>query len=166
MPIDRCGQKCCPPFEYFFSGCVLMNNLSICHKIIKGIGQLISSPDFLESFRLGKHFTRRRKIDMRHVILYLFYHSGCSMNLNISCIREALPELSFPDVSKQALSKARKGISPELFRNLFHFSVRTFYSSCPKRKTGMDFSRLPSTVPAYRCPLQRIIFPILDNAAM
>lgn len=116
-----------------------MNNLSICQKIIKGIGQLISSPDFLEPFRQGKHFTRRRKIDMRHIILYLFYHSGSSMNLNISSIREDLPELRFPDISKQALSKARKGISPELFRNLFHFSVRTFYSSCPERKSWHGF---------------------------
>ena len=116
-----------------------MNNLSICQKIIKGIGQLISSPDFLESFRQGKHFTRRRKIDMRHVILYLFYHSGSSMNLNISGIRDELPKLRFPDISKQALSKARKGISPELFRSLFHFSVRTFYSSCPERKSWHGF---------------------------
>lgn len=116
-----------------------MNNLSICQKIIKGIGQLISSPDFLEPFRQGKHFTRRRKIDMRHVILYLFYHSGNSMNLNISGIRDDLPELRFPDISKQALSKARKGISPELFRSLFHFSVRTFYSSCPERKSWHGF---------------------------
>lgn len=139
MLIDRCGQKCCPPFEYFFSGGVLMNNLSICQKIIKGIGQLISSPDFLESFRQGKHFTRRRKIDMRHIIIYLFYHSAGSMNLNISGIRDDLPELRFPDVSKQALSKARKGISPELFRNLFHFSVRTFYSSCSGRKNWHGF---------------------------
>lgn len=111
-----------------------MNNLSICQKIIKGISELISSSVFLDSFRLGNHFTRRRKIDMRQIIIYLFYHSRNSMDLNIAGIRDDLPKLNFPAVSKQALSKARTGISPALFRHLFHFSVHSFYNSCAGRK--------------------------------
>lgn len=41
-----------------------------------------------------------------HVIIYLLYSSKASMFQNLSRIRDDLSALSFPDVSKQALSKA------------------------------------------------------------
>lgn len=52
---------------------------------------------------------------------------------NLSCIREDLPSLDFPAVSKQALSKARQFISPSLFKELFYLSVDLFYSQFPSR---------------------------------
>jgi len=38
-----------------------------------------------------------------------------------------LPELNLPFVSKQAISKARQGISHEAFKELFNISVRKYY---------------------------------------
>lgn len=51
------------------------------------------------------------------------------MNLNIATIRDDIQAIDFPEVTKQAVSKARKGIASELFLELFHFSVEKFYSS-------------------------------------
>lgn len=53
---------------------------------------------------------------------------------NLSCIREDLPSLDFPSVSKQALSKARQFINPSLFKELFYLSVDLFYSQLPSRR--------------------------------
>lgn len=53
---------------------------------------------------------------------------------NLSCIREDLPSLDFPTVSKQALSKARQFINPSLFKELFYLSVDLFYSQLPSRR--------------------------------
>ena len=61
------------------------------------------------------------------------YSSNASMFQNLSCIREDLPSLDFPAVSKQALSKARQFISPSLFKELFYLSVDLFYSQFPSR---------------------------------
>ncbi|MCR4749429.1 MAG: hypothetical protein K5877_06520, partial [Lachnospiraceae bacterium] len=39
------------------------------------------------------------------------------------------PDIDFPKVSKQAVSKARQGIKPSLFRDLFNLSVDVFYKN-------------------------------------
>ena len=53
---------------------------------------------------------------------------------NISSIQEELGNEWFPNVSKQAVSKARQNIDPSLFRELFNISVDLFYSNIDKRK--------------------------------
>jgi hypothetical protein len=115
-----------------------MNKLLICQEILEEMKQRIYSP-YLDSFRLGNHFTRNRKLDKTQVIFYLLYLSKASMNLNIANIRDDICNIKFPDVTKQAISKARKGISSDLFKDLFHFSVNKFISSYQQRKTWNGF---------------------------
>lgn len=115
-----------------------MQALSICQNILEEVKHRISSK-YTDSFRIGNHFTRCRKLDIKQVIFYLLYSSKASMNLNIANIRDDIQSINFPDVTKQAVSKARRGISPELFRDLFHFSVEKFYSACRHRKTWHGF---------------------------
>lgn len=112
--------------------------LSICQNILEEIKQRIFS-QYPDSFRIGNHFTRCRKLDIKQVIFYLLYSSKASMNLNIANIRDDVQNINFPDVSKQAVSKARKGISSDFFKDLLHFSVERFYSSCQQRKTWNGF---------------------------
>lgn len=112
-----------------------MNSLSICQAIIQSIQSLLNSDEFLNSHRQKNRFVRSSgKLSMFHLIIYLFYTSKKAMNINISQIRLELPELSFPKVSKQAVSKARQGILPSLFSDLFSLSVDTFYKMISKRK--------------------------------
>ena len=65
---------------------------------------------------------------------------------NLSRIREDLGSLDFPDISKQALSKARQFINPALFKELYYLSVALFYKQLPSRKLGMDIIYLPLMV--------------------
>ena len=53
---------------------------------------------------------------------------------NLSRIWEDLGCLDFPDISKQALSKARQFINPALFKELYYLSVDLFYKQLPSRK--------------------------------
>ncbi len=105
-----------------------MSKISICQEILNDMEQKISSP-YIDFFRIGNQFTRNRKLDMKKIIYYLLYSSKASMNLNIATIRDDIQAIDFPEVTKQAVSKARKGIASELFLELFHFSVEKFYSS-------------------------------------
>lgn len=112
-----------------------MKSLSICQAIIQSIQALIHSTEFLDAHRQKNRFVRSSgKLSMPHVITYLFYTSKRAMNINISQIRLELPELDFPMVSKQAVSKARQGIIPSLFQELFSLSTNIFYKSLDKRK--------------------------------
>lgn len=111
-----------------------MNRTTICQKIIQSIKHYITDPLNLETHRATGHFVRKRKLSMFHIILYLLYTSKASMFQNLSRIKEDLFSLDFPNVSKQAVSKARQFIHPDLFKELFFLSVDLFYKYIPHRK--------------------------------
>ena len=116
-----------------------MNRTNICKNIVQSIKDYITDQVKLEPHRVEKHFVRRRKLSLLQVILYLFFSSKASMFQNLSQIREELGTLSFPDVSKQALSKARQFINPSLFKELYYLSVDLFYSQIPSRKLWQGY---------------------------
>lgn len=138
-----------------------MNRIDICKNIIQSINEYITNPDKLEPHREKKHFIRKRKLSLFQVILYLLYSSKASMFQNLSCIREDLPSLDFPAVSKQALSKARQFINPSLFKELFYLSVDLFYNQLPA-DSGMVTIFLPLMVPKLSF---QILLPILNSSA-
>lgn len=111
-----------------------MNRIHICKNIIQSIKEYITTPEKLEPHRAKNHFVRKRKLSLFQVIMYLLYTSKASMFQNLSRIREDLGNLDFPDISKQALSKARQFINPALFKELYYLSVDLFYKQLPSRK--------------------------------
>lgn len=111
-----------------------MNRIDICKNIIQSIKDYITAPEKLEPHRVKNHFVRKRKLSLFQVIMYLLYTSKASMFQNLSRIREDLEYLDFPDISKQALSKARQFINPALFKELYYLSVDLFYKQLPSRK--------------------------------
>lgn len=104
-----------------------MKHLSICQCIIEELKEQLNSETFLSEFRTGKHFLRKRLLSMKQVVFFLLYSTKRSMNLDLSSIQEDLISIDFPSVSKQAVSKARKGICPKLFHRLFQHAVERFY---------------------------------------
>ena len=116
-----------------------MNPFSICQSIIESIKNLLCSQEFSEAYRLPNRFVRSSgKLTMLHVIAYLFYTTKQAMHTNVSLIRLDLPELDFPKVSKQAVSKARQGIIPALFEKLFYLSTDIFYQNIETKKKWLD----------------------------
>lgn len=111
-----------------------MSRIDICTNIIKFIKGYLSNPHNLKQHHDRKHFSRKRKLSLLQIILFLIYSSKASLNINISRIRDELP-IDFPNVSKQAISKARQHIKPSLFKTFFNASVSIFYNKLPSRKT-------------------------------
>lgn len=111
-----------------------MNRIDICKNIIQSIFEYITNPDKLEPHKFAGHFVRKRKLTMLQVIYYLFFSSKSSMFQNLIAIKDCLPEIDFPNISKQALSKARQFISPNLFKELFYLSVDAYYHNISDRK--------------------------------
>lgn len=116
-----------------------MNPLSICKHVVSQIKQTLLSPDFIKRFHPENRFVRKRKLSAIQVIFYLLYTSKASMFLNLANIRDDLPNIQFPEITKQAFSKARNTISPMLFKDLFLNSAREFYDQIHKRKTWKGF---------------------------
>lgn len=58
---------------------------------------------------------------------------------NLPSILDDFGEDEFPAVSKQAISKARQGIKPSLFRELFNLSSDIFYANIENRKTWHNY---------------------------
>jgi len=60
--------------------------------------------------------------------------------------------VGFPDVSKQALSKARQGISPEAFAKLHSISVQKFYEKCDDLRTWNGYLALAIDGTSFQLP--------------
>lgn len=104
-----------------------MDYSSMFSRCVTQLRKRIDSDDFLEQYREPRHFIRRsRKLSIRQVIYYLLETSKAAMGINLSELPRIFPEIGFPSVSRQAVSKARAGIMPELFETLFHDSVETY----------------------------------------
>lgn len=104
-----------------------MNSLTVCQYVLFSLKEKLGSDAFLEQFKNHKAFTRNRLLSMRQVVFFLLNASKRCMNIDISSIRWTLPSIRFPDVSKQAISKARKGINPKLFKSLFRHSCESYF---------------------------------------
>ena len=111
-----------------------MNQLTLLKSIVSSVSTLLSSPEFLAAHRFPHRFVRKRVLSMYQVTLFLLYSTRQALHQNISRIIDLGEDISFPDVSKQAVSRARQGIMPSLFRELFNVSVDAFARSSAPRK--------------------------------
>lgn len=111
-----------------------MNRNCVLKAIASKITNLLDSPDLLKEYHDCSHFIRQScSLKVRHIVLYLLNATKQQMGTNIGHIRD-IWEAGFPDVSKQAVSKARQNIYPSLFEKMFSFSVEEFYKSkCEKK---------------------------------
>lgn len=112
-----------------------MNKIDICKTILQSIQSYIFSEECLEAHRFPNHFIRKRLLSIQQIVLYLLYSSRASMFQNLASILDDFGENEFPDVSKQAVSKARQGIKPSLFQELFNLASDIFYANIDNRKT-------------------------------
>jgi hypothetical protein len=107
-------------------------------ELLTQIQNMLQSKEFLEEFRTARHFVRKRKLSMEKMVMFLLFHSKLPLDGKLDQLRERFPDLDFPFVSKQALSKARYGISHELFRELFLMSSDFYYANTENRKRWKD----------------------------
>jgi hypothetical protein len=130
-----------------------MTHRSIFETIINKIRELLQSDEFLDAHRVEKHFIRKRLLSMYQVVLFLIYTTKQKMDTNIDNIRIDLPNIKFPNISKQALSKARQGIKPSLFESFFDLTADIFYSNRNRTNLWMEKFHLynPSFCERHQC---------------
>lgn len=109
-----------------------MNSNALISSIMKEADYLIHSQEFCARHRLDKAFSRSRKLSFSAMVYFVLNAAHRSLSINYAQLRQILPKLNLPMVSKQALSKARQGISQEAFRELFRLSVDRFYQNVAK----------------------------------
>lgn len=115
-----------------------MNYYDLISLILTQLHERINSDEFLERFRRPNSFVRYRKLTLKQVVAYLVHSKKRSMDIELSDLQRQLPDIDFPDVSRQAVSKARKGILPDLFKELLDKQVEMVYThlDCPKNWFG------------------------------
>ena len=115
-----------------------MNYSDLITLILTQLRTHVNSDQFLEQFRRSKAFVRHRKLTLKQVVAYLIYSKKRSMDIELSALQRQIPDIEFPDVSRQAVSKARRGILPDLFKELFDEQVETVYkhAACSKNWFG------------------------------
>ncbi|MEF2738093.1 MAG: transposase [Clostridia bacterium] len=115
-----------------------MQHNELLHELLNNFNYLLHSDGFLEDYRVANHFVRRSALLMEKMVKFLLYSPKTSLSNKLEQLRENLPDLDFPSVSKQALSKARYGIRYELFQEFFEHSANFYYEHVMERKLWND----------------------------
>ena len=115
-----------------------MQHNELLHELLNNFNYLLHSDGFLEDYRVANHFVRRSALPMEKMVKFLLYSPKTSLSNKLEQLRENLPDLDFPSVSNQALSKARYGIRYELFQEFFEHSANFYYEHIMERKLWND----------------------------
>lgn len=89
-----------------------MKNIKLLSNILKKTNNLIKSEEYKESYKIGNSFSRKRKLSFSNAIYFICSALRKSLSAEINNFFEEHSYLNFPDISKQAFSKARQNISP------------------------------------------------------
>ena len=109
---------------------------------MKQTNKLIISNEFKQAYSLGNSFSRKRKLSFSNAVHFICSALRKSMATEISSFIEEHIYLDFPNISKQAFSKARQNISPEAFKELCRLFVDSFYGSKNTLKKWNGFNVL------------------------
>ena len=115
-----------------------MTGSEICATIISSVKETINSEEFRKKYRIDNCFTRVRKLTMGIVMMFLLSSRKKSLPNEIDDFLNAFgatisnmvrtPIVCF---TKQAISKARKGIKLDAFYWLLDMSVSTYFDCQP-----------------------------------
>ena len=102
--------------------------------IIMLIKDELESPDIADRFRIGKGFTRDRKLTFKAMVLFLLFKGKKALTSTMADFRDAFSDClgSTGHITKQAVSKARKNLSPDIFRFFLRLCVNTFLDAKPE----------------------------------
>lgn len=114
-------------------------NTNILTSILQRSNELITSESFCTQHRIGNAFTRSRKLSFQNLMYFILRSTHKSLSINYSELMDSFQTSILPFVSKQAISKARQGISHEAFHELFCLSVDQFYNQPSGLQTWNGF---------------------------
>ena len=103
-------EKCCLALITFSMRGDFMNT-KLLTSILQSSNDLITSEDFLTRHRIGNAFTRSGKLSFSNLIYFVLQSVHKSIPINYARFLENFPSDLPIFVSKQAISKARQGIS-------------------------------------------------------
>lgn len=116
-----------------------MSAVEICLSIIETTRTLIESDTFRLAYRIGNSFSRNRKLIFSKLIYFLLHQSKKASTINIVDFLEDFPQLEIPFISKQAVSKARKGIHHQAFAEFMRVSTARYYELQNSAKKWHDY---------------------------
>ena len=119
-----------------------MKNTKLLSLILKETNNLINSNEYKESYSLGKSFSRNRKLSFSNTVHFICSALRKSISFEIDNFIEDHKYLNFPNITKQAFSKARQNISPEAFNELCRLFIDKFYKLKKNLNTWNGFNIL------------------------
>ena len=117
-----------------------MKNTKLLSLILKETSNLITSNEYKECYSIGNTFSRNRKLSFSNTVHFIWSALRKSISSEIDNFIEDHPYLNFPNITKQAFSKARQNISPEAFNELCRLFIEKFYSLKKNLNTWNGFN--------------------------
>ena len=111
--------------------------LQTVEKIFQKIQTNLKSNTFKKTYfsEDSPFFTRKRNMPFAEMIAFLMQRSTTSMDIKIDKWFEDWMSERNAVVSRQAISKSRQHIPPEIFHDFLRLSVKMFKDNCKKKKS-------------------------------
>jgi len=141
---------------------------SAFERTLQIIKSTVESEQFLKLYRTDeRHFTRNRKLGLRHCVLLILSRLTLSIQCELHRYFDRLKSKG-GSVTQQAFSKARQCIKPEAFKTLYEITVKTaFEPGVLKRYHGyrvFGVDGTDTTMPT--CQALRAAYPEMGNEAV
>lgn len=130
-----------------------MFNYDIIHKkrkqkmeIIEQIKERINKVEKLKKYKKKNSFTRKRKLSFKNILLGILTSTKHSLSIEIDKLIEKIDTEGIIEYSKQAYSKARQNLKPEVFLDLNNIVKREIYRGEYKKFKGYRISAIDGSV--------------------
>lgn len=130
-----------------------MNYSDLITLILTQLRTHVNSDQFLEQFRRSKAFVRHRKLTLKQVVAYLIYSKKRSMDIELSALQRQIPDIEFPDVSRQAVSKPGAASCQIFSRNFLMNKLKRYTNRVVTKATKYNLTAAETIIGSlFKCP--------------
>lgn len=115
-------------------------------KIIESIKERINKVEKMKKYKKNNSFTRKRKLGFKDILLGILTSAKRSLTIEIDKLIEKIDTNGFVEYSKQAYSKARQNLKPEVFLDLNKVAIQEIYKEEYKTYKGYRVSAIDGSV--------------------
>lgn len=115
-------------------------------KIIEQIVERINIVEKMKKYKRNNSFTRKRKLGFKNILLGILTSTKHSLSLEIDKLIEKIDTDGIIEFSKQAYSKARQNLKPEVFLDLNNVVKQEIYANEYKTFKGYRVSAIDGSV--------------------
>lgn len=114
--------------------------------IIEKVNERVNKIEKMKKYKKKNSFTRKRKLGFKNIIVGILTSAKHSLSIEIDKLISKIDTNGYVEYSKQAYSKARQNLKPEVFLDLNKTVLKEIYNKEYKTYKGYRVSAIDGSV--------------------